>query len=118
MAGILSLIYWLSGSALVELMTTNEAVRQQAHIYLIWVIIIPLSGMLAFQLDGVFIGATWSRDMSIMMIVSLATYFAVWFIVEEQLGNHGLWLAIHFFLIMRALTLALRLKPKVAQTFN
>ena len=34
----------------------------------------PLSGVLAFQMDGVFIGATWSRDMRNMMLLSLAAY--------------------------------------------
>lgn len=117
MAMVCSLIFWFVGPSLIALLTTIPEVRQEALIYLAWAAFIPLSGMLAFQMDGVFIGATWSRDMSIMMVVSLIGYLAVWWIVKEPLANHGLWLALHSFVIFRGLTLSARLAPKIRQTF-
>jgi MATE family multidrug resistance protein len=33
-------------------------------------------GALAYEFDGVFIGATWTRDMRNMMLLSLAVYLA------------------------------------------
>lgn len=117
MALVCSLIFWLAGPSLIALLTTIPEVRQEALIYLAWAAFIPLSGMLAFQMDGVFIGATWSRDMSIMMIVSLIGYLIVWWLVKDSLANHGLWLALHCFVIFRGLTLSARLIPKVRQTF-
>ena len=117
MATVCSLVFWTAGPSLIALMTTIPEVRQEALIYLVWAAFIPLSGMLAFQLDGVFIGATWSRDMSVMMIVSLIGYLAVWWLVKEPLANHGLWLALHSFVVFRGLTLSARLVPKVRQTF-
>ncbi len=117
MALICSVVFWVAGPSLIALMTTIQEVRQEALVYLIWAAFIPLSGMLAFHMDGVFIGATWSRDMSIMMIVSLLGYLAVWWFVKEPLANHGLWLALHSFVIFRGLTLSARLAPKVRQTF-
>ncbi|MEM9331866.1 MAG: MATE family efflux transporter [Pseudomonadota bacterium] len=118
MAFICTLSFWAFGSALIELMSTNEAVRSTALDYLFWAAFIPLTGMLAFQLDGVFIGATWSRDMTIMMLVSLAGFFLVWIVVKEDFGNHGLWFALHSFMILRGVTLAIRLGPKERQTFQ
>lgn len=118
MAFICSLVFWLAGPSLIDLLTTIPEVRQEALVYLTWAAFIPLSGMLAFQMDGVFIGATWSRDMSIMMVVSLIGYLCVWWLVKEPLGNHGLWLALHSFVIFRGLTLSARLTPKVRQTFS
>lgn len=118
LAVICSLIFWLVGPSLIALMTTIPEVRQEALIYLVWVVFIPMSAVLAFQMDGVFIGATWSRDMSIMMIISLIGYLAVWWLVKDTLGNHGLWLALHSFVVFRGLTLSARLIPKVRQTFS
>lgn len=117
MALVCSLIFWLAGPSLIALLTTIPEVRQEALLYLAWAAFIPLSGMLAFQMDGVFIGATWSRDMSIMMIVSLIGYLCVWWLVKDSMANHGLWLALHCFVIFRGLTLSARLAPKMRQTF-
>lgn len=118
MALACSLIFWLAGPSLIALLTTIPEVRQEALVYLAWAAFIPISGMLAFQMDGVFIGATWSRDMSIMMIVSLIGYLCVWWLVKDSMANHGLWLALHSFVIFRGLTLSARLMPKVRQTFT
>ncbi len=117
MALVCSLIFWLAGPTLIALLTTIPEVRAEALVYLAWAAFIPLSGMLAFQMDGVFIGATWSRDMSVMMVISLVGYLCVWWLVKEPLGNHGLWLALHSFVVFRGLTLSARLSPKVRQTF-
>ena len=38
----------------------------------------PLAGTIAFQMDGIFIGATWSRDMRNMMLLSVLVYLAAW----------------------------------------
>ena len=40
----------------------------------------PLAGALAFELDGVFVGATWTRDMRNAMVISLAVYLASFFL--------------------------------------
>lgn len=111
------LVFWVAGPSLIELLTTLPKVREEALVYLVWAAFIPLTAVFAFHLDGVFIGATWSRDMSIMMVISLVGYLLVWTWVKEPLGNHGLWLALHAFVIFRGLTLASRLLPKVRQTF-
>ena len=117
MAAVCGLVFWFSGPSLIALMSTSVEVRNAAETYLIWVAIIPVTGMLAFQLDGVFIGATWSRDMTIMMLISLAGYLLVWHFVKEPLGNSGLWLALHSFLVFRGITLGSRLWPRVRSTF-
>lgn len=117
-AAICSVILFSFGEPLINLMSTSPEVRSEALVYLVWVALIPLTGMLAFQMDGVFIGATWSRDMSIMMLISLAFYLVLWQVVKEPLANHGLWLALHGFLICRGVTLVLRLFPRARQTFQ
>ncbi|MEM9279210.1 MAG: MATE family efflux transporter [Pseudomonadota bacterium] len=117
MAVACGVVLWSVGPWLIMIISSNEAVQQAAFMYMIWAALIPLTSMLAFQLDGVFIGATWSRDMTVMMLVSLVGYMIVWYFVKEPFGNHGLWLALHSFMIFRGVTLALRLGPRVRQTF-
>ena len=60
------------------------------------------------MLDGIFIGATRSRDMRNMMAVSFVIYWvAVWLLMEPY-GNHGLWAALIIFFVARGVTLAIR----------
>ncbi|WP_346433090.1 MATE family efflux transporter [Breoghania sp.] len=98
LAGAAALIFWLGGSWLIDFMTTNVPVREMAENYLIWVALTPLFGVLAFQMDGIFVGATWSRDMRNMMLISIALYLTAYEILFPLLGNHGLWLALEIFL--------------------
>ena len=58
------------------------------------------SGMMAYAFDGIYIGATWARDMRNLMLLSLAFYFAAWALLLP-LGNTGLWLALLIFLLAR-----------------
>ncbi|MEM7069164.1 MAG: MATE family efflux transporter [Pseudomonadota bacterium] len=118
MAVICAIVFWIAGPSMISLMTTSEAVRAAAMTYLMWAVLIPLTGMLAFQLDGVFIGATWSRDMTFMMLISLAGYLLVWQLIQDPFENHGLWLALHAFLIFRGVTLCFRISPRARQTFK
>jgi hypothetical protein len=48
----------------------------EAARYLPWAALTAVAGVLAFQMDGVFIGATWSRDMRNMMLLSFLLYLA------------------------------------------
>ena len=110
-------VFVLLGEWLISIMTTSQVVRETAATYMYWAFALPLIGMMAFQLDGVFMGATWSRDMSIMMIVSLAAYLFAWFLLEPNWGNHGLWLSLHIFMIARAVTLAARIPVNMRKSF-
>ena len=95
------------------LMTDRNEVREAARDYLPWAALTPLAGVLAFQMDGVFIGATWSRDMRNMMLLSLGVYLAAWWLLRRPLGNHGLWLALHVFLLARGSAAGGMLRPRM-----
>jgi MATE family multidrug resistance protein len=116
-AAALTAVYGLFGGVLIDIITTAEDVRQTAYRYLVWAALTPLVGVLAFQMDGIFIGATWSRDMRNMMLISLAAYLAVWFVATPLLGNDGLWLALLVFLGARGITLQGRMKDNLKRTF-
>ncbi|MBX2806063.1 MAG: MATE family efflux transporter [Hyphomicrobiales bacterium] len=106
-ATLVSAIYLLFGGIIIDMMTTSEDVRQTARAYLPWAAATPIVGVASFLLDGIFIGATRTRHMRNMMIVSLAVFFAAWALLTPQYGNHGLWASMTVFLLIRAVTLAI-----------
>ncbi len=117
LAALTTLIFFLTGTFVVETLTTAEDVRAVATLYLPWAAITALTGALAFLMDGVFIGATWSRDMRNMMIAAFLVYLAAIAVLVPAFGNHGLWAALNLFLVCRGLFL-LRLVPRrAAQAF-
>ena len=75
------------------------------------------SSVLAFQMDGIYIGATWSRDMRNMMLLSLVIYLTVWAVAVPAWGNNGLWFALICFLSVRGLTLQRKMPGNLARTF-
>ncbi|SFT99000.1 MATE family efflux transporter [Mesorhizobium sp. YR577] len=117
MAGAVTIIVLLFGDQLVAIITTAADVRAEASAYLPWAALTAVSGVLAFQMDGVFIGATWSRDMRNMMLLSFAAFVAALLLLGAYFGNHGLWAALHVFLITRGLSLLAAMPRSVRATF-
>ena len=85
-----------AGPWLIDLMTASPDVRLVARDYLVYAALASVIGVFAFAYDGIYIGATWTRDMRNLMVVSLLTYLAVWWLTRP-LGNTGLWIAILVF---------------------
>ena len=96
------------GGAIIDLMAKVPEVQAEARSYLIYMAAAPILGLAAYMLDGVFIGATRSRDMRNMMALSLVVYVAAAAALVPSLGNHGLWLALLISFIARGVTLGLR----------
>lgn len=117
MAAGLALLFVTFGISLIELLTTSEEVRAEALSHLGWAALTGITGALAFQLDGVFIGATWSAAMRNMMLASLAGFCISVAIFVPLFGNHGLWLSLNLLLAMRGLLLATILPGKIRQSF-
>ena len=82
--------FLLFGPALIDIMTASVGVRRIARDYLWFVIFAPLLGVCAFAYDGIYIGATWARDMRNLMLLSLLIFLGAWFSLRS-FGNAGLW---------------------------
>ena len=104
----LAAVFALGGGPIVDLMTTAPAVREVARDYLPWMALMPLAGHPAWMLDGIFIGATRTRDMRNMMVVSLAIYAVALALLLPAFGNHGLWAALAVSFLARGATLGAR----------
>jgi MATE family multidrug resistance protein len=108
-----TLLFLAFGPDVIALLTTTESVRATAGEYLPWAALTAVTGALAFQMDGVFIGATWSAAMRNRMLMAFAGYLASLAVLVPALGNHGLWLSLNLFLALRGIFLAACL-PKLA----
>jgi MATE family, multidrug efflux pump len=104
----LALFFACFGGNVIDLMSTNAGVRLEARIYLEWIIAAPLIGIASWMLDGIFIGATRTRDLRMAMIQSTLIYAVSVWILLPRFGNHGLWAALMIFFVARAVTLAWR----------
>ena len=82
--------YALFGTVLIDIMTSSEEVRRSARDYLWLVTLAPVLGVFAFAYDGIFIGATWAREMRNLMVLSLLIFLGAW-LALRSLGNAGLW---------------------------
>lgn len=130
MAAVLALLMLLFYQPVVGLITSQQVVRQAAG-GLQWVMVLmPAVGVWAFQLDGIFIGATRGRVMRNAMLLSMAGFLlasgVLWQLAAfnplatdqtEELAAQGLswqqaitgldaiWAAFLLFLGLRGLTL-------------
>jgi multidrug resistance protein, MATE family len=112
-AVILAAVLAVFGSTFIDGLTVDPTTRAVAREYLPWAAGAPLLGVWAFQLDGIFIGATRTADMRNSMLVSLAIFLAAWWLLSS-LGNHGLWAAFYVHYLARTGTL-LHYYPKLVR---
>ena len=117
-AGAVSLTFFAAGDWVISLTAPTDAVAHLADSYLMYVVALPLIGVIAFQMDGVYIGATWSKQMRNLMVVSLIFYFAAWSILQPAYGNDGLWLALLLFQGVRSIAFRVMLPRLAARTFK
>jgi len=102
-AGGFCIAYLLVGSAIINLLSDIDTLRATAREYLPWLIVSPLISVWCFLYDGVFVGATRSREMMIVMTGSLLLVFLPAWYGLAGLGNHGLWLAFTLFMAARGI---------------
>lgn len=105
-------IYASFGQLIIRLLTSIDEVVLLADQYLWWVVIAPIIGVWSYLFDGLFVGATRSREMrNTMLLSALGVYLPAWYVLQG-FGNHGLWAAILLFLLARGLTQSLYL-PRI-----
>jgi MATE family multidrug resistance protein len=101
-------LFLLAGGVLIDTMTTAEGVRAAARDYLGLMALVPILGAASWLLDGVFIGATRTRDMRNMALLSTACFALMAAVAIPIWGNTGLWAAFLGSFVARGITLAIR----------
>ncbi len=79
----------------------SESIIELAGRYVGWVITIPILGAFPFLMDGVMVGASFTRTMRNSMIISTAIFFATYFVFSPIMSNDALWLAFLLFMTLR-----------------
>lgn len=103
MSLIFTAIYFFEGEEFLRLLSADSNVIAASADYYIWAAAVPFAGFAAFVWDGVFIGATLTRQLLESMAAAMAIFFIVLFIFYPSMGNHALWLAFIIYLAMRGI---------------
>ena len=106
---IICVIFLIGKNSFIEMMTDIPDIREISFAYSNWVVIIPFISSFCFQFDGIFVGASQTKELRNAMIISVGIYVLSSFYLLANFGNTGLWISLCIFFIIRALTLFLYL---------
>lgn len=103
-------VYAFGFDFILSILTDKANVISLAHDYKFWVLLIPIAGFSAFLWDGIFVGATASRQMRNSMLIAMLAFFAIYYgfsyIVPEffqTYTNNILWFAFISYLCVRGI---------------
>ncbi|MBT5719306.1 MAG: MATE family efflux transporter [Gammaproteobacteria bacterium] len=101
-AAALALLLLVFGDIFVAILTDIELVQDAARNSLFLAAIYIFFSFAAFQLDGIFIGASFNRQMRNAAFLSIAVYLAAWLLLKDRFGVNGLWWAMIIYVAARA----------------
>ena len=118
------LVYGVGGVPLLRLMTSDPGVVEAGREFIPWLLLMPVIGCPAFTWDGIFTGATASKDLRNSTVWCVVGFFGVWFAgigllqaihgtIPETFAIHLLMAAYFTHLLVRALYLTLRWRKAV-----
>ena len=102
---IIAVFYLLFFKEIINIITDIEILKFISFKHFIWIIVIPPVASFCYQLDGIFIGASQTKEIRNAMIVSVIGFITTSIYLTDYFGNHGLWFSLMLFMILRALTL-------------
>ena len=96
-------LYIFFPNQILHILTNNQEVIATTKSFTFWTILIPITGFAAFLWDGIFIGATASKEMRNAMVLSAIIFFASYYTTRSFLGNNALWLSFILYLSFRGI---------------
>ncbi len=102
---IVSFLYIIFFKQIINIITDIEILRFISYKHFLWVILIPPIASFCYQLDGIFIGASQTKEMRNAMIISVTSFIVLSIYLTKYFGNHGLWFSLLCFMILRSLSL-------------
>ncbi len=102
---IISVVYIIFFKQIINIITDIELLRFISYKHFLWIIIIPPIASFCYQLDGIFIGASQTKEMRNAMIFSVISFIIISIYSTKYFSNHGLWFSLLCFMILRSLTL-------------
>ena len=111
---LISIIYLLGKNHFISIMTDLPEIKNLSMSHSYWIVIIPFISSFCFQFDGIFIGASQTKELRNAMIVSVGIYIVCSLFLVDSFDNTGLWLSLCIFFIARAITLFVYM-PRIYQ---
>jgi MATE family multidrug resistance protein len=102
---LISFLYLIFFKDIINLITDIEILRFISYQHIFWIIIIPPIASFCYQLDGIFIGASQTREIRNAMVFSVLLFIGTSIYLTRYFENHGIWFSLMLFMILRALTL-------------
>lgn len=100
-AALFTLLYLLCGDWFLTILSDNQEVIATSREFSVWAVTIPFAGFAAFAWDGIYIGATLTRELLWSMLGAMVAFFLTYFLLFPLWGNHALWLAFILYLATR-----------------
>ena len=91
---IVSFFYLIFFKQIINIITDIEILRFISFKHFIWVLVIPPIASFCYQLDGIYIGASQTREMRNAMIISVVSFIVISINLTKYFGNHGLWFSL------------------------
>ena len=113
---LISFLYLIFFKDIINLITSIEILRFISYKHIFWIIIIPPIASFCYQLDGIFIGASQTREIRNAMVISVLLFIGISIYLTRFFENHGIWFSLMLFMILRALTLQFYFK-KILRKF-
>ena len=113
---IISVFYLTFFKDIINLITDIEIIRFISYKYIFWIIVIPPIASFCYQLDGIFIGASQTKEIRNAMVISVLTFIGISIYLTRYFENHGIWFSLMLFMILRTLTLQFYFK-KILKKF-
>ena len=101
----ISILYYFIHKNVIYMMSDINLVRSLSLDYSIWMIILPFFASFCYQFDGIFIGASQTKEIRNAMFFSVSMYLVISLIMTNYFSNNGVWISLILFMILRALSL-------------
>jgi MATE family multidrug resistance protein len=107
---LFTLLYIIAGKGIIGLLTDDTLIVEAALPYLPWAAAIPICGMAGFMWDGIYIGATATREMFLSLFFGTVCFFVARYALSQWMpdSNDALWISFLLYLLTRGIYLSLR----------
>ena len=105
LALMLSAIWWLAMPTYLQLMTNIEPVFALAYDYHLYAVLLPLIGVGAYWLDGIFFGLTAGSVIRNAALILAVIFFPLSWLLYQQWDMTGIWLSVWCLLLLRLIIL-------------
>lgn len=109
LALVLSLIWWIATPSYLAMMTNIDEVFILADAYKNYAILLPLIGVGAYWMDGIFFGLTAGSVIRNAAMIWAAIFFPISWLLYQRYDMTGIWLSVWCILILRMLVLGVYL---------